>query len=158
MNRLRSLNDLQTLREKLLLEEKRPTIRVCCGTGCCAAGGLETAEAFSKEVKKEKSDIEVVRTGCQGWCEKGPLVAIEPQHLFYQRVTDFDVPKIMDLTVSRGRPIDRFLYTIPLAGRAFPGGTRYLFIRSRCVSSCVIAGMSVPIVSMTLLRPGGMKP
>ncbi len=54
MNRLRSLNDLQTLREKLLLEEKRPTIRVCCGTGCCAAGGLETAEAFSKKEREKR--------------------------------------------------------------------------------------------------------
>lgn len=116
MNRLRSIDDLRALRERLTLEDeetKRPLIRVCCGTGCSAAGAIDTAESFSKEIEKKGSDIEVVRTGCQGWCENGPLVAIEPQHLFYQRVTAFDVPKIMDLTMSRGRPIDRFLYTKP---------------------------------------------
>ena len=120
MNKLRSLNDLRTLREKLLLEEKKPTIRVCCGTGCCAAGGLETAEAFSKEIEKNGNGLEVVRTGCQGWCEKGPLVTIEPQHLFYQGVTDFDVPQIIDLTISRGRPLNRFLYTRPESGEIVP--------------------------------------
>jgi len=114
MDRLRSIDDLEALRERLILEEeraKRPSIRVCCGTGCSAAGGPETAEAFEREIERRKDGIELIRTGCQGWCENGPLVAIEPQHLFYQRVTAFDVPKVMDLTVSRGRAIDRLLYT-----------------------------------------------
>lgn len=123
MNKLRDTDDLQALRARLLLEDektKRASIRVCCGTGCCASGGLETAEVFSEEIEKKGSDIEVVRTGCQGWCENGPLVVIEPQHLFYQSVTAFDVPKIMDLTVSRGRPIDRFLYAKPDTGEIVP--------------------------------------
>lgn len=119
MNKLRSIDDLRTLREGLILKDegaRKPSIRVCCGTGCSAAGGLETAEAFAREIERSGDDIELIRTGCQGWCENGPLVAIEPQHLFYQRVTAFDVPKIMDLTVSRGKAIDRFLYTKPETG------------------------------------------
>lgn len=123
MNKLKSVYDLQTLKEKLILEDEsaeRPTIRVCCGTGCSASGALETADAFSEEIEKSELDIEVVRTGCQGWCENGPLVAIEPQHLFYQGVTDFDVPKIIDLTASRERAIDRSLYTNPDTGEIVP--------------------------------------
>lgn len=123
MNRLRSIDDLQVLRARLIAEDneaRRPVIRVCCGTGCAASGGVEAADAFSEEIEKRGSDIELVRTGCQGWCENGPLVAIEPQHLFYQRVTPIDVPEIMDLTVSRGRPINRFLYTKPESGEVVP--------------------------------------
>ena len=123
MEKLRSVDDFRTLRKRLVSEDdeaKRPTIRVCCGTGCCASGGLETAEALTKEIEEKGLDIEVVRTGCQGWCENGPLVAIEPQHLFYQGVTDFDAPKIMDLTVSRDRPINRLLYTAPDTGEVVP--------------------------------------
>ncbi len=112
MERLRSIDDLRALRGRREEEEaKGPSIRVCCGTGCTAAGGPETAEAFESEIERRGLKIGLVRTGCQGWCENGPLVAIEPQHLFYQRVTAFDVPKVMDLTVSKGRAIDRFLYT-----------------------------------------------
>ena len=123
MNKLRSIDDLRTFRERLLLEDeeaKRPSIRVCCGTGCTAAGGVDTAEAFAHEIEKRGSEIELIRTGCQGWCDNGPLVAIEPQHLFYQRVAAFDVPKIIDLTVSRGRSIDRFLYAKPDTGEIVP--------------------------------------
>jgi (2Fe-2S) ferredoxin len=116
MERLKKIEDLEALRERLRLEKARadrPLIRVCCGTGCTAAGGPEVAEAFSQEINRQGLAVELVVTGCQGWCEKGPLVSIEPQHLFYQRVTPFDAPQILDLTVSRGRPIERFLYTEP---------------------------------------------
>ncbi len=119
MNKLRGTDDLRALREKLYLEDEEveiPSVKVCCGTGCSAAGGPEVAEAFSKEIEKQGRNIQVVRTGCQGWCEKGPLVSLEPQGLFYQRVTAFDVPQIMDLTISRGRAIERFLYTSPDTG------------------------------------------
>jgi len=116
MERLRGIEDLKTLRERLSLEDEereKPLIRVCCGTGCSAAGGPEVAEAFSEEIERQGLAVELVTTGCQGWCEKGPLVAIEPHNLFYQRVSPFDVPQILDLTISRGRPIERLLYTGP---------------------------------------------
>jgi NADH:ubiquinone oxidoreductase subunit F (NADH-binding)/(2Fe-2S) ferredoxin len=123
MERLSGVEDLKSLREKLSLEyaeRERPLIRVCCGTGCSAAGGPEVAEAFSREIERQGLDVDVVTTGCQGWCDKGPLVTIEPplvavesQNLFYQRVDPFDVSQILDLTISRGRPIERLLYSGP---------------------------------------------
>ena len=116
MERLKTIDDLQALRERLRLEaerQKRPLIRVCCGTGCTAAGGPETYQAFSQEIEKQGLDVALVATGCQGWCEKGPLVAIEPLGVFYQNVSPFDAAQILDLTVSRGRPIQRFLYSTP---------------------------------------------
>jgi NADH:ubiquinone oxidoreductase subunit F (NADH-binding)/(2Fe-2S) ferredoxin len=123
MERLKGIEDLKALRERLSLEfeaREKPLIRVCCGTGCTAAGGPEVAEAFSREIERQGLDVELVTTGCQGWCEKGPLVTIEPplvavesQNLFYQRVNPFDVSQILDLTVSRGRPIERLLYAGP---------------------------------------------
>ena len=116
MEKLRSIQDLAALRERLRQEKEkdpRPTVRVCCGTGCLAAGGDEVAATFAAENQKRGGDLHLVTTGCQGWCEKGPLVAIDPHGLFYQRVTSFDVPKILDLTISRGRPIERLLYQDP---------------------------------------------
>jgi NADH:ubiquinone oxidoreductase subunit F (NADH-binding)/(2Fe-2S) ferredoxin len=115
VERLKTIESLQALRERLSLEkeEEKQEIRVCCGTGCTAAGGPEVREAFAESIENHDLDVKLVATGCQGWCEKGPLVAIEPQDLFYQSVDPFDVPQILDLTVSRGRPLERFLYTSP---------------------------------------------
>jgi NADH:ubiquinone oxidoreductase subunit F (NADH-binding)/(2Fe-2S) ferredoxin/ferredoxin len=115
MERLKGIEDLQALREKLRLEKRgeKPAVHVCCGTGCSAAGGPEVAQAFSEQIRRQGLPVELMVTGCQGWCERGPLVAIEPQNLFYQRVAPFDVPQILDLTISRGRPTERFLYTGP---------------------------------------------
>ncbi|MFC2056523.1 NADH-ubiquinone oxidoreductase-F iron-sulfur binding region domain-containing protein [Chloroflexota bacterium] len=123
MNRLRSADELRVLRERLILEDeeaKRPKIMACCDTACIAAGALDTAQAFAQQIEEKGLNIELIKTGSQGWCANGPLVTIEPQHLFYQRVTAFDVPGIMDLTVSRGREIDRFLYTNPDTGEVVP--------------------------------------
>ena len=122
MERLKTTDDLQALRERLCLKaerQERPLIRVCCGTGCTAAGGPETYQAFSEEIEKQGLDVALMATGCQGWCEKGPLVAIEPLGVFYQNVSPFDAPQILDLTVSRGRPIERFLYSTP-DGKTIP--------------------------------------
>ncbi|GAF88899.1 unnamed protein product, partial [marine sediment metagenome] len=89
------------------------TVRVCSGTGCRAAGADEVREAFIAEIERTGVDAHVTTSGCQGLCQRGPLVAIEPQRLFYQGVHPFDVPAIVDLTLARGRPIDRLLHHAP---------------------------------------------
>ena len=52
-------------------------------------------------------------TGCHGFCESGPLVVIQPQKIFYQRVKAEDVPDIIAKTIATGEVIERLLYTDP---------------------------------------------
>ena len=120
MKRLQNVDDFLTFREGLAPEsEARTTVRVCSGTGCRAAGSEEVREAFIAEIERTGIDVRVTTSGCQGLCQRGPLVAIEPQRLFYQEVHPFDVPAIVDLTLTRGRPINRLLHHDP-AGETIP--------------------------------------
>jgi len=114
MKRLRSVEEFISFQEELRKEATdRTEVRVCCGTGCRAAGADEVRKAFVEEIERQGVDARVTTSGCQGWCQRGPLVAIEPQRLFYQQVQPFDVPAIVDLTLKRGRPIERLLHQAP---------------------------------------------
>ena len=91
MKRLRSVEDFNAFRDSLPPEsEAGTTVRVCCGTGCRAAGANEVREALVAEIERAGVDAHVTTSGCQGLCQRGPLVAIEPQHLFYLGVHPFD--------------------------------------------------------------------
>ena len=114
MKRLRSVDDFVLFREELGCETKdQTTVRVCSGTGCRAAGAAEVQEAFVEEIEGQGVEARVTTSGCQGLCQRGPLVTIEPQRLFYQHVHPFDVPAIVDLTLKRERPIERLLHRTP---------------------------------------------
>ena len=76
-------------------DEERPCITICGGTGCHAYGCMEIAEAFKRELKQKKLSkrIDVRITGCHGFCERGPIVVIQPQGIFYQRIQLEHVPE-----------------------------------------------------------------
>lgn len=92
---------------------KKKFITVCAGTGCRASGSLKVKETLEAEVKKQGMNIEVLATGCFGFCEKGPLVVIHPDKYFYQQVKVEDVPEIVSKTVIKGEVISRLLYRHP---------------------------------------------
>ena len=95
-------------------------ILVCAGTGCMASGAQAVYDEFCRlcdglegvQVSAERhlEHIDNVKTGCQGLCELGPLVRIEPQHLQYVHVTPADCAEIVESTVKQGLTIDRLLY------------------------------------------------
>jgi NADH-quinone oxidoreductase subunit F len=95
--RLRSPEDLEKLRQALRGERdpNKRRITICAGTGCGAYGCREIVSALKEELKKRRlhKDVEVKVTGCHGFCERGPLLVINPQKLFYQRVRVEDVPE-----------------------------------------------------------------
>jgi len=72
------------------------TCLICQGTGCVSAGSREIHSRLEEELKKHSSGdkIKVKRTGCHGFCEKGPLVVVEPEGLFYAGVSVEDVPAL----------------------------------------------------------------
>lgn len=113
---------LDSLRVKLAenYNPDRPCITVCGGTGCRVYGSEKVWEAFRKELKTQKLDtrlsMDVKVTGCHGFCEKGPLVVIRPQGIFYARVKVEDVPEIVSETILGGKLIDRLVYSEPQSG------------------------------------------
>jgi NADH:ubiquinone oxidoreductase subunit F (NADH-binding)/(2Fe-2S) ferredoxin len=114
--RLASPHDLEEYRKSLVAssDPDSPRVIVCCGTGCQATGSVEVIEALRTAVAEAGWDGKVFprikQTGCHGFCSRGPLVIIEPQDLFYQRVTPADVPEIVTQTLLGGQPVKRLLY------------------------------------------------
>jgi NADH-quinone oxidoreductase subunit F len=120
MNRIQSITEFQTWQTRLSAEwdETQPCLRVCDGTGCRALGSQKVLAALREQIKKANLDtsIEVVGTGCPGFCECGPLITIYPQRLSYQKVKPADVPEIVEKTLRDGKRLDRLLYTDPQTG------------------------------------------
>lgn len=96
----------------------RQTILVCCGTGCTANGGREVFKAFENKIK-DHPELElqpvIKATGCNGWCEKGPLVRLLPRDITYCSVVPGDVEEIVNKTLLEGVPIKRLLYRDPVS-------------------------------------------
>jgi NADP-reducing hydrogenase subunit HndC len=98
------------------------TILVCCGTGCLAGGSKEIFQALKQGLGAEQGfhvEMLVKATGCNGWCEKGPLVKIMPDDITYCRVKLSDVAEIIEKTLILGQVINRLLYLDPLTKEYF---------------------------------------
>lgn len=102
---------------------------ICGGTGCIANGSLKVRDALIEELKKAGEDVEVElaaetpekpfcgtyfsKSGCQGFCQKGPLLRIEPEGIFYTHVKPEDAAEIVAVTLQTGEIIDRLVYRDP---------------------------------------------
>ena len=99
---------------------------VCAGTGCVANGSLEVYDKFNEvmkekglpfavSLKKEEEDHKHLLSisGCQGFCQVGPLVTIEPGHILYTKVRPGDVDEIIEKTLKKGEIVERLLYMAP---------------------------------------------
>ena len=90
----------------------RCNIMVCTGTGCTSSESPKIAEALEKALKKAKMDkeVRVVRTGCFGLCEQGPIVMVFPEGACYTKVTVDDVKEIVSEHIVKGRIVTRLLH------------------------------------------------
>ena len=87
------------------------TVLVCCGTGCLTNGSAKVAEAFRALLAGTGHQVEcfVKETGCQGFCENGPMVRILPDDITYYKVKPADAAEIVAQTVEQGLPVTRLL-------------------------------------------------
>ncbi len=125
MTTLATRTELEALRAQLgaSFDPHQRRIFVCMGTGCKACGGDEILAGFDKALRRAKlhNQVEVVMTGCRGFCENGSLVAVRPPGTLYCRVKADDIPDIVEKTVARGQVIERLLYEMPGAVPGIPG-------------------------------------
>ena len=87
-------------------------VLVCGGTACVSGGGDSVVETFKKELEAAglAEKVQVVVTGCLGFCEQGPLVKILPQGTFYVQVKAEDVKEIVAEHLIKGRVVSRLCY------------------------------------------------
>jgi NADP-reducing hydrogenase subunit HndC len=114
MRKLKSTPELAQLREQLTAQagSQKRRVCVCSSTGCLANKSDECATAIQRELDKSglSAEVELRRTGCWGLCERGPVVAIEPQGTCYFDVQPKDAVAIVGETVKKGGVVERLLF------------------------------------------------
>ncbi len=90
-------------------------ILVCGGTGCQASESKQIVHEFKRLIKENGMDerISASISGCFGFCEKGPIIKIYPENVFYVSVKVADVPEIFDSHILNGEKVRRLLYEDP---------------------------------------------
>ncbi|MGQ9700932.1 MAG: NADH-quinone oxidoreductase subunit NuoF [bacterium] len=104
------------------MKSYRMHLLVCAGTGCVAGGSYEIKEALIKEINKRKLQVEVavISTGCNGFCERGPIIVVQPDGIFYQKLKKEDVPLLVEEHLVKGRPVKKLMYTPPAEAMPVP--------------------------------------
>jgi NADH:ubiquinone oxidoreductase subunit F (NADH-binding)/(2Fe-2S) ferredoxin len=94
----------------------RSQVLVCGGTGCLSSDSEKVMRNFGLILKAKGygDEVQVVKTGCFGFCEQGPIVKIEPDNVFYVRVGPKDVKEIVEEHIIKGRIVNRLLYVEPI--------------------------------------------
>ncbi|MFP4106165.1 MAG: NAD(P)H-dependent oxidoreductase subunit E, partial [Phycisphaerae bacterium] len=108
---------------------------LCAGTGCVANGAMDVHAALVEKIAEAGLDVETIldihddsdrekllvsKSGCQGFCQMGPLLSIEPEGLLYVKVKPEDVEEIVQRTLVGGEIIDRLVYEHPKTGEHCP--------------------------------------
>ncbi|MDQ7844194.1 MAG: NADH-quinone oxidoreductase subunit NuoF [Armatimonadota bacterium] len=121
MPRLRTIEDLEAYRAACLAarDPARPCLTVCAGSGCTAAGAPAVLAALEKALARAglQASVDLKSTGCHGFCERGPIMLVWPEGIFYNRVAPRDAPEVVASVTNGGRPVERLLYQDPTTGR-----------------------------------------
>jgi len=114
MPTLNSPADLERRRQEILAgrSPNQPRVAVCAGAGCLATGAAKVIAAFESEIEKQglEGEARVKGTGCPGFCERGPVVVVDPGETCYLQVTPKDVPEIVAKTLKEQQVVERLLY------------------------------------------------
>jgi NADH:ubiquinone oxidoreductase subunit F (NADH-binding)/(2Fe-2S) ferredoxin/NAD-dependent dihydropyrimidine dehydrogenase PreA subunit len=100
----------------------RMDLLLCGGTGCHASGSREIREALKKELARHslENEIRIIETGCNGFCAQGPLMIVQPEDIFYQKLKVEDIPYLVEEHFLKGRPVKKLFYKEPASAETIP--------------------------------------
>ena len=89
------------------------SLLVCAGTGCVSNNSFSVKAALEKELARQnlQEEIQVVTTGCNGFCANGPIVVVKPDDIFYQFLKAEDIPRLVEEHCLKGRPVPELMYS-----------------------------------------------
>jgi NADH-quinone oxidoreductase subunit F/NAD(P)H dehydrogenase (quinone)/NADP-reducing hydrogenase subunit HndC len=95
---------------------------LCSGTGCQASRSIPFRDALQKELEQRGllEEIKIIETGCNGFCAVGPVMLVQPEGIFYQRLTPEIVPHLVEEHFLKGRPVKKLLYVEPASKKTIP--------------------------------------
>ncbi len=118
MARINSPAELEALRKDILSKRdpNKPCITLCSGSACHASGSREVAASIEEQIKIQGlgGEVDLRKTGCHGYCERGPIVVIHPEKICYFQVKSEDIPEIISQTIKEKKVVERLLYTDPV--------------------------------------------
>ena len=97
------------------MKQYRSHCLVCTGTGCVSNHAFDIKEALEREIAKNglENEVAVVTTGCNGFCERGPVMVVQPENIFYQELKEKDIPYLVEEHFVKGRPVQKLMYVPP---------------------------------------------
>ncbi len=112
--RIASLKELDRIKDAAVAEKAKRSIYkevlICTGGGCIASGALEIKKRLQEKIEKNGVVIDIVETGCLGPCAKGPVMVVNPGHVFYENVSLQDVDQIFEEHLFKGKVVERLLH------------------------------------------------
>ncbi|WP_419655831.1 BamG2: predicted NADH-quinone oxidoreductase, subunit E [Desulfosarcina variabilis str. Montpellier] len=117
MSLINSPAELETFRQGLVSQRdpNKPCITLCSGSACHATGSHDVATSLAAELEKQglTDKVDIRRTGCHGFCERGPIIVIHPDEICYFQIKPEDVPEIITETIQNKKVIERLLFDDP---------------------------------------------
>jgi len=99
------------------MDEKhyRMNLVVCGGSACVSNHSFEVKKALEKELKKKGLDkeIHVTTSGCNGFCDTGPLLIVKPENIYYNHLKVRDIPYLVEEHFLKGRPVKKLMFIPP---------------------------------------------
>jgi NADH-quinone oxidoreductase subunit F/NAD(P)H dehydrogenase (quinone)/NADP-reducing hydrogenase subunit HndC len=104
------------------MNKVRTQLMLCGGTGCQATESSVFQEALEKELEKQglADEVKVIETGCNGFCAVGPVMLVQPEGIFYQKLKAKDVPHLVEEHFLKGRPVKKLQYVEPASKETIP--------------------------------------
>ena len=118
MLKVENREELKKLRSSLQAERKngqKKLISLCSGSGCGAYGTAKVHQVLVEELAKRnlQNEVAVKLTGCHGFCEKGPIMVIHPEGIFYPQLKQENIPAIVEETIVKGEIVKSLIFKDP---------------------------------------------
>ncbi len=104
------------------MKQYRTHCLVCAGTGCVSNHAFEIKQALETEIARQglEKEVAVITTGCNGFCERGPVMVVQPDNIFYQELKAKDIPYLVEEHFVKGRPVQKLMYSPPAEEMPIP--------------------------------------
>ena len=115
------------------MDKVRTDVLICAGAGCVASGSLKVSAALREEIRRRglADEVRVIETGCLGPCAVGPVAAVYPDGVFYQKVEPEDAAEIVEEHLLKGRVVERLAYKAPATGETVAAIGEIEFFRAQ---------------------------
>ncbi len=113
-----TVDDLKTIKAKHTPRMEfgdKTYLLICGGTGCHATGSISVKDALAKALAEKglEEKVQVIETGCNGFCAMGPIMVVQPGNIFYQKLSVKDIDELIESHIIGGKPVQRLLYKDP---------------------------------------------